>query len=618
MELNPLDFQIFVQAHGKQLQTSAVPKLFWQTLYTKLIRELHDDEMLFEIQNDPEAPLTTVTGGWRAMCCASSPIQPNDPKSIYLIDHIWTHEIKEVRPALEGDPDLTKRMTNLMAIEADGLSKEKQIHKILDYMWCFVQTSFGRIALDTETTKPKWFIMDEFGSRIHHSDTPNFRVIPFYYKAIERAFSIMWPLMEVRNGDEVTRDFVFGELDTAKRRARLIPWTHHNVIRISFEHVEPEVSYFQKGKEDETWPPADFEFEGLPVDRNLKVYIESLDLKKLLTDKRFEVVDDPVQADIYWFCTRFGDFKAFGETKSKCMINQFPCQNVLTSKDLLAVTARRSSEITDPYDIELSLMSNPRWLPTTYDLSTELLRFVSFFQNRSRRMLDNHWICKPLYLARDLDTHITGNIDRIIRVLETGPKVVCKYVDNPVLFLRSDIWCPVKFDLRFFVLLTSVKPVQFYVHEMFSVRFCNKPFSLDSLDEPEVHFTVNEHSKENTYHLSCETFISQFETQNPDHKWINILNDIFKCLKKLFEAATSMPPPRGICPSPQSRAMYAFDVLLAWDQKLSGIKTIQPKIVDVNTNPDLTQFCKYHPSFMNEIFTVLFMDETSCKPVIPL
>ena len=43
--------------------------------------------------------------------------------------------------------------------------------------------------------------------------------------------------------------------------------------------------------------------------------------------------------------------------------------------------------------------------------------FVSF------RGLDNHWICKPWNLARALDTHITSNLDYLIRLRESGPKV---------------------------------------------------------------------------------------------------------------------------------------------------------------------------------------------------
>ena len=52
-------------------------------------------------------------------------------------------------------------------------------------------------------------------------------------------------------------------------------------------------------------------------------------------------------------------------------------------------------------------------------------------------------------------------------------QIVSKYVSDPVLLERDDVG-PVKFDLRFVVMLTSVCPLQLAVHQKFVVRVANK------------------------------------------------------------------------------------------------------------------------------------------------
>ncbi len=100
---------------------------------------------------------------------------------------------------------------------------------------------------------------------------------------------------------------------------------------------------------------------------------------------------------------------------------------MINIKDLLAVICRRTSL---PIDNE-TLQSYPLWLPTTFNLTYELPKFISYFQHRElkyefslyNRNLDNHWIVKPFNLARSIDTHVTKNLNAIIRLAESGPKV---------------------------------------------------------------------------------------------------------------------------------------------------------------------------------------------------
>lgn len=52
-------------------------------------------------------------------------------------------------------------------------------------------------------------------------------------------------------------------------------------------------------------------------------------------------------------------------------------------------------------------------------------------------------------------------------------QVVCKYIENPVLFHREDVGM-VKFDIRYVVLLRSVKPLKLYIYDVFWLRFSNR------------------------------------------------------------------------------------------------------------------------------------------------
>jgi tubulin--tyrosine ligase-like protein 12 len=86
-------------------------------------------------------------------------------------------------------------------------------------------------------------------------------------------------------------------------------------------------------------------------------------------------------------------------------------------------------------------------------------------------------------------------------------------------------------------------------------------------------------------------------------------------IRQVFEGASAEKPPKGIANNPQSRAMYAVDLMLDWQQDTNGAKTIEPMICEVNFMPDCKRACKYHPSFFNDVFNTLFLDETQSSNV---
>ena len=92
------------------------------------------------------------------------------------------------------------------------------------------------------------------------------------------------------------------------------------------------------------------------------------------------MVENPAEADILWLQSHFKDYLGLSQSSPGVLINQFPFENVITIKDLLCVVCHRAGKGG----------SGPDWLPTTYNLNTELDKFVSYFQQREKAGEDNH------------------------------------------------------------------------------------------------------------------------------------------------------------------------------------------------------------------------------------
>ena len=157
----------------------------------------------------------------------------------------------------------------------------------------------------------------------------------------------------------------------------------------------------------------------------------------------------------------------------------------------------------------LLFQNNPQWLPITFNLKTEIPKFVSYYQQRKESGLDNHWIVKPWNLARALDTQVSSSLPHILKQIYSGPKIVQKYLHDPVLFDRPEIGL-VKFDIRYILLLQSVEPLRVYAYNKFWLRFANQVFELKDLDVYEKHFTVMNYKDTHLEQMNFEKWIEDF------------------------------------------------------------------------------------------------------------
>ena len=206
----------------------------------------------------------------------------------------------------------------------------------------------------------------------------------------------------------------------------------------------------------------------------------------------------------------------------------------------------------------------------------------------------------------------------IIRLPESGSKIACKYISTPVLLKIPDIEGDgVKFDVRYVLLLRSIRPLKLYVHKIFWLRFANKPFSMKELDDYETHFTARNYRVDtHLRQMDCETFTSMYNEQHGQNgkTWSIIEQDIFQMFRELFHCATVEEPPLGIGSCLSSRALYAADVIL----ELNNNNEIQPKLLEINFTPDCHRACSYYPDFYNQIFNVLFRDRTDDRDIVDI
>lgn len=597
------EYLIFVTNHEAQFRSNNIPEQFWKSLCLKLKNQIFDAGNSFSMlytepdENDSEDPVSVK------VVVTTDFVDPTDGNNIFLIDHAWTFKACEAKLHLEEVPGLVERMAKLMNISS---LSGNLVEDVLKHMWKYNLTYSCSALSNVEDQLPLWYVMDEFGSAVQHSDNPNFKIVPFLNLAEGIVYSLLIPLRRAHKGDEVLRDYAVGITDAVERKARLLPWIPTSLRDIDFFQSEPSETYFASGRNLETLPNID---ALIPKDTNgsandvkpLKVFSDYPYINEYLTSPKFTLVTDENSADIMWLTSHFKQYKEFSELYPNKFINQFPFENIITIKDLLAIVCRRQKSTSSSLD---TVLLSP-WIPTTYNMSTELPKFVSYFQHREDKQQDNYWICKPWNLARGMDMMITNNLDCIVQLSSSGPKIAQKYIEDPVLFYRDGIGS-VKFDVRYVLLLKTVHPLELYVYKNFFLRFANKPFEMCDFDDYEKHFTVMNYNENSILHrLLCADFVEEFNIQYSDQKWYEIEQKIVHLFHQVFESATMKDPPCGIGKSPQSRALYAADLMLSKDEN----GEIQPKLLEINWTPDCQRACEYYPSFYNDIFELLFLDE---------
>jgi tubulin--tyrosine ligase-like protein 12 len=333
--------------------------------------------------------------------------------------------------------------------------QESLPERVIGAMWLYLMTY--RLADEEKIDEtPVWYVMDELGSAMRHSDDANFRIAPFLFMpdgklASAISYTILWPVHDVHTGEECTRDFLFGVGEDKQRSARLTAWFH-----------TPEnyfIQEFRKYKEQLQSSSICPSRKVTPVTKSirpsdghaLRVFTDIPQVEEFLTRPEFVLTSDPKEADIIWVSMQVdSELKnALGLTDQQ-YTNQFPFEACLVMKHHLAETIHKA-------------WGSPEWLQPTYNLETHLSPLIGDYCVRKRDGMDNLWIMKPWNMARTIDTTVTGDLSAIIRLMETGPKICQKYIECPALFQGR------KFDLRYIVFVRSICPLEIFLSDVFWV-----------------------------------------------------------------------------------------------------------------------------------------------------
>ncbi|KAF9923079.1 Tubulin--tyrosine ligase-like protein 12 [Linnemannia zychae] len=485
--------------------------------------------------------------------------------------------------------------------KAEEKRKQETINKIMIEMWKYCQTYEYAVVDPSGQTKKEsaWYIMDEVGSSMAHSDTPNCVCAPFIYVGRGTvSYSIIYPVEDIPKGGALTRDFVPADIkDPLTRKAYL------SIFNDCKDAAELIAVYESDKMEDNKVEPFEQPFTNTLArtlkthaagDRKLRLYTTTEWVATNCKLPNVELVDSEDQADMLWFSQ---DFKEFDKLTKGQKINQFENESCVTFKQNLAALIKAA-------------YGSVAWSPTTYNLTTELAPAVGHYIWNSEHHHHNVWIVKPWNMARGLQITIQEELAPIVRLRDTGPKIVQEYIQTPVLYEGR------KFDLRYIALLKATHKVegdpsqgyefQLMVYKMFWIRLANHPFELSDFDNYEKHFTVMNYGNYNLTQLLYTKFIENFEKEHSDKhnkKWPEIQADINEAIKAIFAAAIVKSRPEGLGAADdkskpyEAFSIYGIDVMLKDD--------CQPVVVEVNFSPDCTRACKYDPEFLNNILTVV-------------
>ena len=318
--------------------------------------------------------------------------------------------------------------------------------------------------------------------------------------------------------------------------------------------------------------------ENKKINNEVKYYYkilgnECLLVKNLLEDNGFIQTVNNNDFSILWASGHI-KLNVFPYCEKFQKLNHFPRSGELTRKDLLYknLSKLKASFPGSKFD----------FLPISFLIPNE----IGFLNDEMKK--DNNkklWIIKPCASSQGRGIYLTNNIKDIDGNYK---QIASKYIDNPFTINKK------KFDLRIYVLVTSIVPLKIYRFNEGLTRFATDNYNINIYDKCShlTNYAINKNNKnyiqnenlENNNYNTSKWSLTQFKNFlnsnkiNSDLIFNKIDDIIIKTLisveNNLFTAMEKYTNFYNNC-----FELFGFDILI--DENLN------PWLMEVNLSPNL-------------------------------
>lgn len=213
---------------------------------------------------------------------------------------------------------------------------------------------------------------------------------------------------------------------------------------------------------------------------------------------------------------------------------------------------------------------------------------------KSKKNEDNTWILKPINSARSSDHVITNNLECIIRHVETAPRLIQKYINDPFLIDNK------KIDLRFWVIVTSFSPLELYIHKYVYARIATNDFDNYETNfmDWSKHFGLKDRDAGHYNEGPRKEAVVEAINNAKENGFQEVEKKVHELVKDVFKAAVLYKPEIH---NEMSRAIYGIDVMLDTD--------LHPYILECTFQPEPSHVCAINPNWLSEVCRCMFLRE---------